>query len=107
MLLGRGLISFVIGLVFLFACLSLRQLFDALGEYASATVFSEGLLILGWVAMWRPVQISLYDWWPKFGKRCLFARIAGMAVEIRAKSSGQRSERDQSPAGVRAGLVCG
>jgi hypothetical protein len=31
----------------------------------SATeILREGLLISGWVAMWRPIQILLYDWWP-------------------------------------------
>ncbi len=21
-------------------------------------------MIIGWVAMWRPIEIFLYDWWP-------------------------------------------
>jgi len=27
-------------------------------------VLKESLLIGGWVAMWRPMQIYLYEWWP-------------------------------------------
>jgi hypothetical protein len=76
LLLRRGLVSFAIGCVFLFACLYLRQMIDGV-------ILSEGLLILGWVAMWRPVEIFLYDWWPELGKRRLFARIGRMNIETR------------------------
>ncbi|HEY7641706.1 MAG TPA: hypothetical protein VH814_18390 [Steroidobacteraceae bacterium] len=47
-------------------------------------VLSEGLLILGWVAMWKPVEIFLYDWWPEFDKERLFARISHMSMETLA-----------------------
>lgn len=81
-LLWRGLISLMIGLLFLVACLWLRQALDTFAM--GAGIMSEGLLILGWVAMWRPVEIFLYDWWPELGKRLLFLRIAGMKIEVRA-----------------------
>lgn len=82
-LLGRGVISLLIGLAFLVACLSARQLFVASVEPGNA-VLSEGLLILGWVAMWKPVEIFLYDWWPELDKRRLFERIAHMNIETKA-----------------------
>jgi hypothetical protein len=82
-LLGRGVISVAIGLVFLFACLSMRQVLGTRG----GEILAEGLLILGWVAMWRPVEIFLYDWWPEFGKRRLFARIARMPIETQSADS--------------------
>ena len=44
-------------------------------------IASEGLLILGWVAMWKPVEIFLYDWWPDLDKRRLFKRVAHMQIE--------------------------
>jgi hypothetical protein len=87
LLLGRGLVSLAIGSLFLFACLSLRRLFTMLGESAGAEILAEGLLILGWVAMWRPVEIFLYDWWPELGKHRLFARIADMKIEARPIAS--------------------
>ena len=43
----------------------------------------EGLTILGWVAMWRPLEIYLYRWWPLLSKRKLYQRLAHMAVEIK------------------------
>jgi hypothetical protein len=95
LLLSRGLISLAIGLLFLFACLSMRQLLDVFGVVAGQEVLSEGLLILGWVAMWRPVEIFLYDWWPEFGKRRLFLRLVGMNIEVRSTACDDGSEAPQ------------
>lgn len=76
----RGGISLLIGLAFLGSCLAARQLL--VGSVAPLdTILSEGLLILGWVAMWKPVEIFLYDWWPKLGQRRLFERVAHMIIE--------------------------
>jgi len=36
----------------------------------------EGLIILGWVANWRPIEIFLYDWWPILRRRRLLRRLA-------------------------------
>ncbi|HKQ14338.1 MAG TPA: hypothetical protein VJT80_12965 [Steroidobacteraceae bacterium] len=41
-------------------------------------------LILGWVAMWKPVEIFLYDWWPDLDRRRLVERIAHMQIETHA-----------------------
>jgi hypothetical protein len=83
-LLWRGFVSLIIGGLFLVACLWLRQFIASSTVPAATDVASEGLLILGWVAMWRPVEIFLYDWWPELGKRLLFARIAAMRIEARS-----------------------
>lgn len=83
LMLWRGLISLAIGLLFLVACLSLRQLIETFTAGPGMAVVAEGLLILGWVAMWRPVEIFLYDWWPELGRRRVFTRIARMHVEVR------------------------
>lgn len=84
LLLWRGAISLLIGLTFLAACLLLRQLLVGLTD-SGTTIVSEGLLILGWVAMWRPVEVFLYEWWPELGKRRLFDRIAHMQIETESR----------------------
>ncbi len=38
------------------------------------------LRIVGWVAMWRPLEIYLYDWWPIQGDQPLFERLARIRV---------------------------
>ena len=81
-LLARGLVSLVIGLAFMFACLSVRGWLEVLG---SNGVITEGLLLIGWVALWRPVEIFLYDWWPIRRRQARFEAIARMPVEIRSE----------------------
>jgi hypothetical protein len=81
-LLRRGLTNLGIGLAFLFACLSLR------GSVVAATgsaVLAEGLLIIGWVALWRPVEIFLYDWWPIYRQQQRLEALARMPVEVQAR----------------------
>lgn len=43
----------------------------------------EGVIIGGWVAMWRPLGIFLYDWWPVLAEARLCDRLAAMPVRIR------------------------
>jgi hypothetical protein len=42
----------------------------------------EGLAIGGWVAMWRPLEVFLYDWWPIRADARRFDRLATMPVRI-------------------------
>lgn len=82
-LLVRGLVSLVIGLAFMAACASMRQVAAAGGH----DVIAEGLLLIGWVALWRPIEIFLYDWWPILRQQTRFAVIARMPVEVRGDSA--------------------
>lgn len=42
----------------------------------------EGLIIVGWVANWKPLEIFLYDWWPLARRRDLYRRLAAARVSI-------------------------
>jgi len=44
----------------------------------------ESLLILGWVANWRPIEIFFYDWWPIARRRDLYRRLAAAKVEVKS-----------------------
>jgi hypothetical protein len=79
-----GLASLAIGLSFLTACLALRDFVAATWHTGWADAVGEGLLISGWVAMWRPIEIFLYDWWPIWQTVRLYARLAELPVECRA-----------------------
>ena len=48
-----------------------------------ARVLEESLIILGWVANWRPIETYLYDWWPIWRRIILFSRIISAPVEVR------------------------
>lgn len=80
-----GRIALVIGLAFLLACTLLRELVNSFGHESISDPLGEGLLILGWVAMWRPLEIFLYEWVP-IRRRCrVLAKLAKMPVVVRAK----------------------
>ena len=79
-LLRRAVANLVIGLLFLGACLTLRRTLHAAG---SNDVVAEGLLIIGWVALWRPVEMFLYDWWPLVRRQRRLRAIARMPVTVR------------------------
>jgi NhaP-type Na+/H+ or K+/H+ antiporter len=74
------MVNLAIGLLFLFACLYLRRSLQSAG---SNELIAEGLLIIGWVALWRPVEMFLYDWWPLLRQQRRFEAIARMPVETR------------------------
>ena len=78
-----GRVSLVIGLAFL-------ALVIILGEYLSARIdkesygylVKESLVIAGWVALWRPLEIFLYDWWPIRAEARLHDRLSEMDVRL-------------------------
>jgi hypothetical protein len=82
LLLRQGRISLVIGLGFLALCLLAA---NAIGPFASGTVLTiarESLTIVGWVAMWRPIQIFLYDWWPLTRRRRIYRNLSHAQVRV-------------------------
>lgn len=93
----RGRISLVIGLAFLAVAIAASQLLDALNPHGGLlTVVRESILIGGWVAMWRPIEIFLYDWWPIRAEARLFSRLATMPVRIKygSETPSQAWQRD-------------
>ena len=85
-LMRRGRTSLVIGLLFLAACLITSKVLlgDLRGTWAG--IIRESLTIAGWVAMWRPMEIYLYDWWPLRRKSRLYQKLSEMPVQLIAKA---------------------
>jgi hypothetical protein len=82
-LLRIGRTSLVIGLAVVAGSIVIG---DALETMLRGTGFGgvvrESLLIGGWVAMWRPLEIFLYDWWPIRAEARLFDRLSVMTVKV-------------------------
>jgi hypothetical protein len=75
--------SLAIGVVALIACLVASQWLAPLIPYPTlARVMEEGLILIGWVINWRPLEIFLYDWWPIGRRARLYRRIAAAPVVI-------------------------
>ena len=78
-----GRTSLLIGVAFLALAVILAGVVSrALGESTFAALLRESMVIGGWVAMWRPLEIFLYDWWPILAERKLYDRLSVMPVSV-------------------------
>ena len=88
-LLRQGRTSLAIGVSFLFLCLSLGSLFKAAPSGSLSELIHQSLTIVGWVAMWRPLEVYLYDWWPLRRQMRLYRRLQQMPVSLRTADAAE------------------
>jgi hypothetical protein len=76
--------AWVVGILFLITCLLAAGLLDAtrpLSDFWTG-LLSESFIIAGWVGLWRPLELTLYDWWPDARRRKLLERMRELDVEL-------------------------
>jgi len=81
-LMKQGRVSLLIGIAFLTICLFVKAYLLPHPSGPAMDVLRESLAIAGWVAMWQPMQIYLYGWWPLRRRGRLFANLARMPVSV-------------------------
>jgi hypothetical protein len=108
----RGRISLGIALAFLSVSIGAGDAIAGyLGQSRLGEVIREGFLITGWVAMWRPLEVFLYDWWPVRAEERLLRRLSEMPVRIEyaqtVQSGAWRADWPAVPAaeGARRGAI--
>ena len=79
----RGQMFLGVGLAVLVVFLTLAELTVSLPSGTLREILREGFVITGWVAMWRPLEVLLYDWWPMVDERRLITRLLEASVSIR------------------------
>jgi hypothetical protein len=85
--------SLVIGVAVLAVCVIVGQaLAREFGDGYVSRFFNEGLIILGWVANWRPMEIFLYQWWPLVRQRNLYRRLSVARVDCKPYGVGEAAE---------------
>jgi hypothetical protein len=78
-----GRVSLVIGLAFLAGAIVLGEFVAGFfGTTSYGGIIQETFVIGGWVALWRPLEIFLYDWWPIRAEAKLFDRLGDMDVRV-------------------------
>ena len=86
-LLRTGRISLLIGILFMGMMMLIGEAVGSLfSRVAYATLLKESLIISGWVALWRPAEIFLHEWWPILGEARLYDRLACIDVSLFAKA---------------------
>jgi len=80
----QGVKALQMGIVFLAGCLLLSAFLSgtALVPGFLGTLFSNGLEIAGWVSLWRPIEIFLYEWWPYWRENQLYTHVMNMQVIV-------------------------
>ncbi|HEY1080085.1 MAG TPA: hypothetical protein VGE46_08300 [Bdellovibrio sp.] len=79
--LKRAQLFLVIGLATLFICLTIAQ---TLRKYSSDNlllILSEGVVIFGWVSLWKPIELMMFDWIPILEKSRIFKKISQSEIE--------------------------
>jgi hypothetical protein len=75
--------ALVLGLAVMVSCLTIAiHGQEVLPGLALPTVVKEAAKIIGWVAMWKPMEIFLYDWMPIQRRRRVFERLAAARIEV-------------------------
>jgi hypothetical protein len=80
-LLSEGRTSLIVGLVFLIIAESIAYALPAQGGVVIAAL-KQGLTVIGWVALWKPVNTFLYEWWPVVKRRKLLRILATARVQL-------------------------
>ena len=82
-LFAQGRINLLISLAVLGLMLALGSLLGGMASKAwRGDLIEQSLVIIGWVALWRPAETFLYDWWPIRDEARLYERLSRMHVEV-------------------------
>lgn len=80
---GASLSALAWGFAFMLVCQIIGVLADFPEHPTLTNTISEGFLVLGWVALWKPFETLLFDWRPSMERRKLHERLAAMPVVLR------------------------
>jgi hypothetical protein len=93
--------GFALGLGLMIALRLASEVFVmSLSEGDARRVLHEGLVIVSWVALWRPIELVLYGLWPALEHRRLLERVRDAPVSLRLGAA-RAAEGPDSPAAPR------
>lgn len=72
----------LIGACILIICLGLAQFTKRIDNEMIRTTLREGMLIFGWVSMWKPLELILFDWYPIYDRIRIYGRLVKAQIEI-------------------------
>jgi len=79
----EGQLSFIVGITFLVICLGTGEYIQSFANNTWTYIAVQGLVIGGWVAMWKPISEILYEWWPTWKEKRIYHKISEMDIEFR------------------------
>ena len=73
---------FGFGFAFMLACTLLRTYLAPEEVHTLMSSFREGLLVIGWVALWKPVEELLFNWWPLKRELSSWHKLSKMEMKV-------------------------
>ncbi|NUN06922.1 MAG: hypothetical protein HUU57_14315 [Bdellovibrio sp.] len=79
--LKRAQLFLVIGLATLFICLTIAQTIRKYSSDNLLLILSEGVVIFGWVSLWKPIELMMFDWIPILEKSRILKKISSTEID--------------------------
>jgi hypothetical protein len=78
-----GRVSLVIGLGFVALAIAIGESIAAsIRDARTAQLVADSFVIGAWVALWHPLNIFLFEWWPLRREAVMYDRLSMMPVEV-------------------------
>jgi hypothetical protein len=78
-----------IGILVLILALTLSRIVDQyLANLEVKDIIKEGLIIFGWVSLWKPLELGLFDWYPMYDRIRLLRRLDACEIDVEFGSKG-------------------
>jgi hypothetical protein len=98
-----GQLALLGGLAIFLLSMTIRGILTSVLHGGSPRILDEGLIIIAWLALWRPAESLLYGWVPLHRKRRLYERLAAIRVSVRTEAAHTEHARIE-PAGLAIGV---
>ncbi len=79
----RAQLYLAIGLLVLGSCIGVAQSLHIPSPPGAIGILREGIVIFGWVSIWKPIELILFDWYPLFEKLRFYKKLLETEIEIR------------------------
>ena len=78
----RAQFFLLIGILVLIVCLGSAQSLTVPLKPGLIGIFRDGLIIFGWVSVWKPIEVILFDWYPPFERLRFYKKMRLTEMDI-------------------------
>lgn len=86
----RAQLFLLIGLCVLVICISIAQSLKIPNPPGPIGILREGIVIFGWVSIWKPIELILFDWYPLYEKLRFYKKLRDTEIDIRFGAQSDR-----------------
>ena len=79
----RAQFFLLIGMLVLVSCIGVAQSLTVPSPPGAIGILREGIVIFGWVSIWKPIELILFDWYPLFERLRFYKKLLGTEIDIR------------------------